>query len=128
VSQPVKLSDSLVLEARLTGEAVKRSIAGQIEFWARLGRAIEPLLQGIQSLALSRAGAATSLADAVASVDSAEGRGRLVAHLQAQPYPHYEAVAGAPGLLQRTEANGKRTIGRFVRREFKLVTKRSGRR
>ena len=38
MSQPVKLSDSLVLDARLAGEAVERSIAGQVEFWARLGR------------------------------------------------------------------------------------------
>ena len=39
MSQPVKLSDSLVLDARLASEVVERSIAGQIEFWARVGRA-----------------------------------------------------------------------------------------
>jgi len=37
MSQPVKLSDALVLETRLAGEIVERSIAGQVEFWARLG-------------------------------------------------------------------------------------------
>jgi hypothetical protein len=41
VSQPVKLSGSLVLDARLAGETVERSIAGQVEFWARLGRSVE---------------------------------------------------------------------------------------
>ncbi|MBX9692585.1 MAG: ParD-like family protein [Cyanobacteria bacterium] len=41
MSQPVKLSDELVLDARLVSELGERSIAGQIEFWARLGRAIE---------------------------------------------------------------------------------------
>jgi hypothetical protein len=46
MSQPVKLSDALVLDARLTAEAAERSIAGQIEYWAQLGRAIDPLLQG----------------------------------------------------------------------------------
>ncbi len=50
MSQPVKLSDGLVLDARLTGEIAERSIAGQIEFWANLGRAIEPLLKGDQAL------------------------------------------------------------------------------
>ena len=44
MSQPVKLSDELVLDARLTSKAAERSIAGQIEFWAQLGRAIEPLV------------------------------------------------------------------------------------
>ncbi len=33
MSQPVKLSDALVLDARITGKLVERSIAGQVEFW-----------------------------------------------------------------------------------------------
>ncbi len=37
MSQPVKLTDALVLDARIAGEVVERSIAGQVEFWARLG-------------------------------------------------------------------------------------------
>ena len=48
MSQPVKLSDVLVLDARLTGQIGERSITGQIEYWANLGRAIEPLLRGIK--------------------------------------------------------------------------------
>ena len=54
MSQPVKLSDVLVLDARLIGEAAERSIAEQIEDWANLGRAIEPLLQGTQAPALCK--------------------------------------------------------------------------
>jgi hypothetical protein len=121
MSQPVKLSTSLILDARLTSEVTERSIAGQIEFWARLGRAIEPLLQGVQSLALSRAGTTMPLSECLASVDSAAGRKRLAAYLQNQPYPHYEPAPDAPGLLIRTDASGQRALGRFVRREFKVV-------
>jgi hypothetical protein len=121
MSQPVKLSDQLVLDARLTGEAVKRSIAGQIEFWATLGKAIEPLLQGMQSLALSRAGAAMPLSSCLKSINLPEGDARLQAHLQSQPYPHYESLPSRPGLLVRIEENGRRTVGRFVRRKFKAV-------
>ena len=51
MSQPVKLSDDLVLDARLAGELLERSIAGQIEFWAQLGRAMEPLLMGATVMA-----------------------------------------------------------------------------
>jgi hypothetical protein len=120
MSQPVKLSDKLVLDARLTGEAAERSIAGQIEFWAKLGRAIEPLLQGIHAMALCRAGAAKPLSACLDSVDSLEGRRRVAEHLEAQPYPHYEA-ADTPGLLVRTTADGKRTLGRFVNRRFQAV-------
>lgn len=128
MSQPVKLSDALVLDARLAGEILQRSIAGQVEFWARLGRAIEPLLDGAQALALCRAGAARPLSACLETVDSPEGRYRVATFLQTQPYPHYEAATGHPGLLVRIEADGTRTVGRFVNREFKAVKTRRGRR
>ena len=120
MSQPVKLSDKLVLDARLTGEIAERSVAGQIEFWAKLGRAIEPLLQGIHALALCRAGAAKPLSACLDSVDSPEGRRRVAEHLQTQPYPRYEP-ADTPGLLIRNTADGKPTLGRFVNRRFQAV-------
>jgi hypothetical protein len=119
MSQPVKLSDELVLDARLTAEIAERSIAGQIEYWAQLGRAIEPLLQGAQALALRRAGAARPLSECLESVDSLEGRRRVVEHLDKQPYPHYQPASGAPGMLVRIEADGTRTVGRFVNRQFR---------
>jgi hypothetical protein len=122
MSQPVKVSDMLVLDARLTGEVAERSIAGQIEFWARLGRAIEPLLRGDKALALRRAGDSQPLSECLNSVDSTAGRRRLAEHLKNLPYPHYEP-ADAPGLLVRIEADGKRTVGRFVNREFQSVKK-----
>src|ERR1700728_3596211 len=81
MSQPVKLSDALVLHARITGELVERSIAGQVEFWARLGRSIEPLLQGDQALALCRNAATQPLSECLLSVDSVKGRERLKAYL-----------------------------------------------
>lgn len=121
MSQPVKLSDGLVLDARLTGELLERSIASQIEFWARLGRAIEPLLQGVQALALCRASAAHPLSSALQSVDTPEGRRLLADHLRTVPYPHYEPAPEAPGWLIRTEADGRRTLGRFVNRKFRAA-------
>lgn len=109
----------MVLDARLMGEATQRSIAGQIEFWARLGRAVETLLRGDQVLALSKAGKAKLLSACLQTVDGPEGRARLVEHLKSLPYPHYEPAPG--GLLLRIEANGKRTIGRFANRKFQPV-------
>lgn len=121
MSQPVKLSDALVLDARITGELVERSIAGQVEFWARLGRSIEPLLQGDQALALCRNAAARPLSECLNSVDSAKGRKRLKAYLESQPFPHYEAHPHRQGLLIRIEENGRRTVGRFINRQFQAV-------
>lgn len=121
MSQPVKVSDALLLDARVAGEAVERSIAGQIEFWAKIGRALEPLLRGDRVLALCRAGNVKPLSACLESVDSPAGRQRVVEHLKTRPYPHYEAAAGSPGLLVRTEADGKRAMGRFVNRQFQPV-------
>ncbi len=115
----MKVSDALVLDARLMGEATQRSIAGQIEFWARLGRAVEILLRGDRVLALSKAGKAKPLSACLQSVDSPEGRDSLAQHLRALPYPHYEPGPG--GLLVRIEASGKRTTGRFINRKFQPV-------
>ena len=121
MSQPVKLSDDLVLDARLLGTITERSIAGQIEFWAKLGRAIEPLLQGTQALALCRLASQEPLSACLESVDSEEGHGRVATFLKSQPYPHYMPAPDSPGLLIRTDETGKRTLGRFVNRKFTAV-------
>ena len=121
MSQPVKLSDGLVLDARLIAQAAERSIAGQIEFWAQLGRAIEPLIEGAQALALRRAGAVKPLSASIESVDSPEGRRRVAEYLESRPFPHYEPARDAPGMLVRIDADGTRTVGRFVNRQFRAA-------
>jgi hypothetical protein len=121
MSQPVKLSDSLVLDARIAGEVVERSIAGQVEYWAKLGRAVEQLIRGPQVLALCRNAASQPLSACLESVDSAQGRQRVTDFLQGQPFPHYEPHPDQPGLLVRIEENGHRTVGRFVNRQFQPV-------
>ncbi len=118
MSQPVKVSDGLLLDARLMGAVAQRSIAGQIEFWAGLGRAIETLLRGDQVLALCRAGQAKPLSACLKSTDTTAGRERLAAYLNSRPYPHYQPVPGPAGLLVRIDASGQRTTGKFVNRKF----------
>lgn len=121
MGQPVKLADDLILDARMIAKIGHRSIAGQIEFWAHLGEALEPLLQGIQVLALLRSKSAQSLSTLLESVDSPEGRRRVMDYLKSQPFPHYEPAPRRPGLVVRTEANGTRTVGRFINRHFTAV-------
>jgi hypothetical protein len=121
MSESISLSDELVSEARRTAEIAERSIEGQIESWAQLGRAIEPLLDGGRALALRHAGAIRPLSECLASVDSDQGRQRVQAYLDSLPFPHYEAVPEAPNLLIRTEADGTRTVGRFVGRTFQAA-------
>jgi hypothetical protein len=121
MSQPVKLSDSLVLDARMAGQASQRSIAGQVQFWANLGRAIESLLQGEHVLALIRSGQAKPLSACLMSADSVEGRQRVAEYLRSGPFPHYEPAPKTPGLLVRIDEDGRRTLGRFVNRRFRAL-------
>ena len=121
MSQPVKVSDALILDARLMGRATQRSIAGQIEFWAGIGRALEKLLRGDEVLALCYAGKAEPLSACVRSAGAGTGRRRLAAYLKSLPYPHYEPAPGSAGAVIRVEENGKRTIGRFVGRKFQAI-------
>jgi hypothetical protein len=100
---------------------MNRSIAGQVEFWARLGRSLERLLQGDQVLALSRDAAAHPLSECLESVDTAQGRRRLAKHLGARPFPHFEPHPGHGDMLIRIDAEGKRTAGRFVNRQFRSI-------
>jgi hypothetical protein len=118
MGQPVKLSDELVCDARVTAGVSDRSIAGQIEFWAQLGRAVDPLLRGDRVLALRRASAVRRLSSVVDGVSSPQGSRRVSDFLETRPFPHFESVADAAGLLRRTEEDGTVTLGRFVNRVF----------
>ncbi len=122
MGQPVKLSESLVLDARLTGEVAERSIAGQIEFWAGLGRSVESLLRADKALALKKRGEAMPLSACLKSVNSRAGQARLSAVLAARPFPHFETAA-TPGMLVKIDQDGTRTTGRFVNREFRPAAK-----
>ncbi len=118
MAQPVKLSDDLVLDARLTGEVAERSIAGQVELWARLGRAVEGVLRTDRVLALKQRGDAEPISQCLGSVNSDRGRARLEAVLEGRPYPHFEAAPGRPGFVVKVDVDGSRTVGRFVSRVF----------
>jgi hypothetical protein len=58
------------------------------------------------------------LSECLEEVDSEIGRRRVRSYLQTLPFPHYEPVPDAPGMLIRIDADGTRTLGKFVGREF----------
>jgi hypothetical protein len=118
MSQPVKLSDELVLAARIDGETQQRSIAGQVEFWAKLGRSVELLLDGSRVVALIKSGRVEPLSKALALVDTPAGRKRVEDYLASQPFPHFRQRPDQPGMLIRTDQDGNETVGRFVNRAF----------
>ncbi len=121
MSQPIQLPDEIVAAAQRTAEFADKSIADQIAFWVELGRAVEPFLDGARAAALRRAGAVRPLSECLACVDSEQGRQRVRDYLDSRPFPHYEPVPDKPGLLTRIDADGTRTLGRFVGRAFQAA-------
>src|SRR5687768_12669187 len=82
MGMPVKLSDELVLAARMEAEATDRTITSQIEHWAKLGRAAEVQLSygEVVKLKLAHTGApkgAKGGAKAKTPATDAELRARL---------------------------------------------------
>ena len=65
----VEISDELVEDARAAVRVLIRSIAGQIEFWAKLGKLIEPLLQNNRVLAMQMNGGDRPLSQLLAEVE-----------------------------------------------------------
>jgi hypothetical protein len=61
---------------------------------------------------------ATLLWECLRSVNTREGHQRLAAYLKSRPFPHFEP-APEPGLIVKIDADGTRTVGRFVGREFR---------
>jgi hypothetical protein len=64
---------------------------------------------------------AAKLSDLLRAVDSPAGRRKVAQYLKTLPYPHYEAAPNSSDLLIRIEADGKRTVGKFVNRTFQSI-------
>jgi len=128
MGMPVKLSDELVTLARCEAEASQRSIAGQVEHWARVGRAVERGLQHEDTLALKRglplletfpepgklAAVLATLVTVAGSAQSCPVQERA----QRGGRPVYASDPRWPGQVVRIEADGTRVPGRFENRQF----------
>lgn len=105
------------MDARKVGEISVRSIAGQIEFWATLGKSLEQLLGFSEVAALMQAGGKASLRELIDNVDTDLGKARLAASLKSRPFPHFEP-ADKKGLYVRISEDGKKTLGQFKGKSF----------
>ncbi|HEY7700484.1 MAG TPA: hypothetical protein VIE88_18800 [Vicinamibacteria bacterium] len=132
----MKIADELVEEARETAALANRSIAKQIEHWARLGRAVEQLVKTADVMAFK-----ARLADPQDAAKAVRARVALERLVQALAdrmdrdaarrfildtgKPVYEAVPARPDLVSQVWPDGRRMLGRFVDQEF-VAEKRTG--
>ena len=128
MGMPVKLSDELVNLARKEAQGAERSITGQIEHWAKLGRSVEAALRHEDALVLKSAqgdlrkafvGASTQhavfavLQEVAATADRSE-----LARTLKQGRVVYQSDPAGSGSIVRIEPDGRRTAGRFDKRRF----------
>ncbi|GAC1466857.1 MAG: hypothetical protein PVSMB1_16040 [Gemmatimonadaceae bacterium] len=125
MGMPVKLSDELVASARKEAASTDRSITGQIEHWAKIGRSVETVLRHQDVLALKRSPAdATLTVPARRAVQAVlkrlvadKNRGTLASRLKAGRVVYQSDPAGS-GLTERVSPDGTRTVGRLANRRF----------
>lgn len=117
--QPVKLSDEVMDAARASSVEANRSIAGQIERWAKLGRAIDALLTRAVVGALKREKGAVSkllpdvagrigLAAAIERVLDTSQIAALAAALKASEPALFATDPALPGFLMRSGPEARR--------------------
>jgi hypothetical protein len=136
MGMPVKLSDELVESAREEAVNTDRSLTGQIEHWAKIGRSVETVLRhkDVQALKRSPLGATLTpvarraIQAALERIVTETDRSGLARRLKAGRTVYQSDPAGS-GLTQRIAPDGTRTLGRFRNRRFvPALQRRSGRR
>jgi hypothetical protein len=129
MGSPVKVADELIEEAKRTAALANRSIAKQIEHWARIGRAVELLATTDDVMSIK-----AQLADPGDSARTAAARAaleRLVRALADRTdreaarkrifstgKPVYEAVPSRPDLVSEVRPDGGKKRGRLVEGNF----------
>ena len=129
MGMPLRISETLVREAKKSAELQERSVTAQIEHWAKIGMAVEAAVSlGATTALKATAGRLDKLvpdatmrkqlkAALVGIVQSADRQAadRIV---RAAGKPVYEADRSHPGFLIRIDPDGKRTRGRMQGKRF----------
>jgi hypothetical protein len=132
-SDPLRLDAELVRSARAAARLYKRSLPRQIEYWAEIGRALEREISAEDLLAL-REGLARLAVDRNVSVpvepeevygalEASRSEGTLADRV-CEPAVRYQSSPSNPGLLERIDSDGARTLGRFQSGEFVPTARR----
>ncbi|MCP3942767.1 MAG: hypothetical protein GY710_14955 [Desulfobacteraceae bacterium] len=130
-TKSLRIDESLVRDAQRTGLIEHRSINSQLEYWAKLGRAIAPKISIIDAYAVTQGvkNIRLELADSVpvdpktvfAKLEADRAKGFANKPATSAPF-FYEASTNQPGLLDQVEtATGKRQTGTFKNGQFEVI-------
>lgn len=122
-SKPIRLDASLVEEAIAEAARKLRTPPKQIEFWIRLGKAIDGLLSLEEIMALR--GGLVHIepthglrADPDEVFDDLESRRNTLSRTVTSARVVYQASREHPGYLEQIHPDGSVVVGRFEGRDF----------
>ena len=126
---PLKVSDSLFAVAKKEAQATERSITGQIEHWARIGRAVEAILAHQELLTLKQVGELLTplypsaaqrreVHDLLTGIAATADREPTTSALRGAKRPVYATDPKHPGMIVQVLPDGTRTPGHLEGRRF----------
>jgi hypothetical protein len=129
MSLSVQLSDDLVRSAQIEVKTSERSIAGQIEHWAKLGCAVESALKQPEIIAVNRGGGnhrqtfprvtqQEQVQLTLETMATSADRSPIQQLLAKKTTPTYGTDPAYPGLIVRFDPDGSKTAGHFINRQF----------
>jgi len=128
----IKVSAEFAASVREAADAADRSMTGQVEHWAKIGRAAEAALPAPVTAALKRcAGDLSAVEDesmrrraleALEAVRSQSHYAEATRALFAKGEPLSEADPNDPSVIVKVWPDGTRVRGRLVGREFVPVS------
>ncbi|MEM9280705.1 MAG: hypothetical protein AAGA96_02670 [Verrucomicrobiota bacterium] len=128
-STAVKIKADLFEEAREAAATDDRSLTGQIEHWAKLGKSVESILSTPMIAALKKSGGdpekltspeeRDQILKAISALREKPRYAETKQFLQGSETPLYETDPNDPTKVVRVEADGTRTPGELVGREFR---------
>ena len=126
-ASPMRLDQDLVQAVSDASGRYRRSIAEQVEYWAGIGRSVEKILDpdallsiqaGLSSLHIvPKDNVAIDVDGVFAQLEADRRSGRLAGLVSSGPV-RYQASPDHPGLLERIDVDGQRTLGQFHDGEF----------
>lgn len=125
MGMPLKISDDLVHAAREEAKVASRSATGQIEHWAKIGRAVELVMTHTELLGLKSLHGVFASAPRREEVKSLlerlvndTQRDEVRALIRAAGGPVYETDPAYPGQIIQVSQDGTRKVGRLKGRRF----------
>ncbi|MEE4166934.1 MAG: hypothetical protein V2I35_13105 [Desulfocapsaceae bacterium] len=130
-TRSLRIDENLVVQAQRQAKLQRRSINGQVEYWAMLGKAIASKIsaadafavtQGLKEIRLESTGNSSIDPETVLEeLETDRAQGFSGKSFTSAPF-YFEASAGHPGFLDKVNTvSGERQTGRFQNGVFEAI-------